>query len=221
MASARNLTQSRVSLIAPPVSRVSLASLGSYKTFLPIKGCYGVFLTHLCDMIDMYPTLQEAEVISTECYTTPIRLGIVHRFLLLELRRDGLKPIWMRLDRTRNKFTSRARFVLTGGQTRANDIVSVYIIVSLEAHQQAIQQVQISAIKGRLIPAHGRLENQQVFQNCPRLGELHHFMWVIVCELKTYRLVSVRTLRSVKERHAFNFLIRRIVGSLSLFYNSI
>lgn len=201
-ASLNNLTQSSVSLATPSISRISLVSFASYRTFLPIEGCYSVFLPHLCDMIDMYPTLQDAEVISSECYTTPIRLGIVHRFLLLELQREGLKPIWMRLDRTRNKFTSSTRFIFNGARTRANDIVSVRDLSSPTARKQAMKQVQISAIKSRLVPPSGRRENQQVFDKPPRLEHLHHFMWITVRELTNYRLVSVGTLCSIKQRHA-------------------
>lgn len=125
MASDEGFTLSRLPNAPKARSMASLASRVSSQTFLPIEGGYGVLLKHLCHLIDRYPTLRDADIVSSECYTEPIRLRILHRFLLLELHREGRKPIWVRLDRTRDNFTSTGRFLLLNrARTRANDVVS-------------------------------------------------------------------------------------------------
>lgn len=100
----------------------------SSTTFFPASGVLGAPLEHLRRLINAYPTLRDAEIISSECYTAPIRLGIVHRFLLLELRRHERKVIWVRFDRMRDRRESNWKFVRAGAQTRANDIVRATLI---------------------------------------------------------------------------------------------
>lgn len=68
---------------------------------------------------------------SSECRTRSMGLGLVHRFLVLELARKGKKTIWARLDRTRVKpvgplkvrVAGRLKFLIAAGTTPSNDIV--------------------------------------------------------------------------------------------------
>lgn len=62
------------------------------------------------------------KIIATESYSEHIRLGIYHRFLLMELAR-GDKTIWLRLDRRRSKRLGFLQFVWSGGSTSAYDTV--------------------------------------------------------------------------------------------------
>lgn len=109
---------------ASTFSTRSKGSMSTDLTFLPTAGGYGVPLEHLCRLIDAYPTLREGKIISSECYTSPMPGGLVHRFLMLELRREGRKTIWARLDRTRLKTVGAFQFFVSGGRTDSNDIVS-------------------------------------------------------------------------------------------------
>lgn len=115
-ASSESLVLSRVS---------SRLSTNTADTFLPAGGILGAPLEHLCRLIDAYPSLRDADIVSSESFVEPLRLGIVHRFLLLELRRSGRKTIWARLERLRYKLASNWTFILAGAQTRANDSVSL------------------------------------------------------------------------------------------------
>lgn len=54
--------------------------------------------------------LQNARIISTCRYTE----SIVHRFLILELQRDGKNNTWIRLDRRRAKIVGTISFLLCG-----------------------------------------------------------------------------------------------------------
>lgn len=101
-----------------------VATRETMATFIPMDGAYGIPMVYLSRLIDDFPALRNAEIASSECWTAPIRFGVLHRFLVLELRREGRKSIWLRLERTRFKGDSAMKFIWQGGQTRANDIVS-------------------------------------------------------------------------------------------------
>lgn len=107
-----------------------ISIVSSVSTFLPKNGGYGGPLDHLCRLIDAYPSLQGARIITSECYTKPLRvtlpvgIGLVHRFLLLELERESKKSIWVRLDRMPSATSSRWRFIRSIAQTPAHDTVS-------------------------------------------------------------------------------------------------
>jgi len=62
----------------------------------------------------------QAKILSTECYTESI-VGVVHRFLILELHREGRKSIWLRLDRRSGR--SMLRLFRAAGTAPAKDIV--------------------------------------------------------------------------------------------------
>ena len=59
---------------------------------------WNLSVSQLCDVIKQHRSLRRAEILSTECYTEYTG-RVVHRFLLLELHREGRKDIWPRLDR--------------------------------------------------------------------------------------------------------------------------
>lgn len=172
-------------------STLSLESSLSGKTFLPTGGLLGASLEHFCRLIDAYPSLQDAEIISSECYQEPINMVLMHRFLLLELRRHKRKTIWVRLERLRDRLQSNRRFLLAGAQTRANDSVSAPLQFRGNNSHHRIRQVRIGASKKDLIGIRGQCENHQVFSTLPRLGELRHLIHVVGHELPKYKLLSV------------------------------
>jgi len=57
-------------------------------TILPVIGVLGLSLSEFCDLIWNY----QSEIISREGYVQVIG-RVQHRFLVLELQRDGKKPI--------------------------------------------------------------------------------------------------------------------------------
>lgn len=116
-----------VSALADPLSMLShissRLSVATTTTILPTQGGYGGQLSQLTHLISKHTALYYATILSTECYYQSIRLGIVHRFLLLELSRPGRKTIWLRLDRRRSTVVGTFQFLRSGGSTRANDTV--------------------------------------------------------------------------------------------------
>lgn len=76
----------------------------------------------MCQYIDDHKSLQKAEIVSAECYS--VQSGAVtHRFIVLELRREGRKDVFLRLDRRRGENVSVLRFIAVAGVTKANDRV--------------------------------------------------------------------------------------------------
>lgn len=114
---------------ANPTSTNPIAGLSAVfssttvNTLLPQGGGYGGSLSLLCQLVDTYTTLQHAIIVCAECYTQNIAAQIVHRFLVLELRRDGKKTIWVRLDRRRSKLVNTRRFLFARASTQSNDTV--------------------------------------------------------------------------------------------------
>lgn len=109
-------TASILSLISSTLSVSSAAS------FLH-RSEYNGPLSHLTQLISKHTALHHATIVSTECYSQPIRLRIVHRFLLMELTRPGKRPIWLRLDRRRSEKVGFVEFIGAGLSTPANDTV--------------------------------------------------------------------------------------------------
>lgn len=91
---------------------------------MPRNGGFGGQLSQLCSLIGSYTVLQNAKIVSAECYCQSIVLRVVHRFLILELEREGKKNIWIRLDRKRARIDGTLKFLRDRGTTRANDTVS-------------------------------------------------------------------------------------------------
>jgi hypothetical protein len=93
-------------------------------------GAVVLSLPQLCDVIDRHRSLQRAEIVSTEGYVE--RLGaITHRFLVLLLRRQGRKPVYLRLDRRLGRNTSTFHLLRSNGSTPANDVVGVFAELTL------------------------------------------------------------------------------------------
>ena len=95
----------------------------SVSTAVPHVGRIYMQLDDLCAYIDVHPSLQQAEIVATECYVEAAR-AVKHRFLIVELRRRGRKDVFLRLDRRREEGVPIAKFVLWSGKTKANDVVS-------------------------------------------------------------------------------------------------
>lgn len=117
--------------IDPPVSSRPSSVLSrvfsGYKAelpFVPTVAEYGSALGHLTQLIRKHTALYYTTIVSTECYSEPIRLGIVHRFIILALARPGKKTIWLRLDRRRSKRVGVFRFLRSAGSTPAYDTVN-------------------------------------------------------------------------------------------------
>ncbi|KAF8316119.1 hypothetical protein DL93DRAFT_794271 [Clavulina sp. PMI_390] len=98
--------------------------------------------------------------------------AFLHRFIVLELHRQGRKPVYLRLDRRLGKGASTFSLIRSSGSTPANDVA------------------QFASFKKDLMTG-ARLENKQLFENVPTLGELRHFLLVICDEIKTYQVWPV------------------------------
>lgn len=110
-----------------PIARVLTST--SVATVLPSAQILRTSLRELCVLISSHVSLQTAKIVSTEGYAM-ITNAIVHRFLLLELRRDGKRGIWLRLDRLRGRKGSMFKFLRNGGVSDANDRVCTRFIFS-------------------------------------------------------------------------------------------
>lgn len=62
-------------------------------------GALEMSLEELCDFIVEHRSFRDGAVVSCSTYQEPIMWGIVHRFLVLHLRRVDNPDIWIRLDR--------------------------------------------------------------------------------------------------------------------------
>lgn len=91
---------------------------------VPDFGRIVLSLDDLCKYVQAHDSLQQAEVVATECYTEDAG-PVTHRFLVLELQRPARKDLFLRLDRRREEGISIRKFVLNLSlQTKANDLVS-------------------------------------------------------------------------------------------------
>lgn len=119
---ARTVTRSSIS------SMLSLDSVASKFVGRKPKLMNGVGmpLKQFCDLIELHPSLSDAEILSVDCYTERTSLGVLHRFLLFHLRRPRRSDVWLRIDRRRDVNTSLMRTAIAGGKTAANDQVSIY-----------------------------------------------------------------------------------------------
>jgi len=107
-------------------SLTSLRSSLSMDTFLTHGSNHTLNLTELCDVINRHRSLQNASIVSAEGYRRSIgRTGIVHRFIVLELERDGRQRIWLRIDRQRGR-ESPIIFIARVATSPANDQVNSY-----------------------------------------------------------------------------------------------
>ena len=119
-------TPSKPGWVSRNVSLTSLRSSLSTDTFLNHGSNHTINLTELCDAINRHRSLQNASIVSAEGYCRSIgRTGIVHRFIVLELERDGRQRIWLRIDRQRGR-VSPITFIARIGTSPANDQVNFY-----------------------------------------------------------------------------------------------
>lgn len=106
-------------------------------------------------------------------------------------RCEGRKDVWLRLER---KPTSGSDLALGKGRTPANDMVNInlriyftnpYLVFSLKGSLAAVESELIDEKKYKL-------DNDQVFPNSPStLGDLSHFLRVIIAEITEYAVWSV------------------------------
>lgn len=132
------------SVLSRASSRLSVASAASFLRHSQYNGV----LSNLTQLISNHTALYKATIVATECYTQPIRLGVLHRFLMIELHRLGKKSIWLRLDRRRSAKVGAFRFVLSGGSTPANDTVRSRPFEPSETHANIPPPDSASVIKG-------------------------------------------------------------------------
>lgn len=114
---------------APPRSRAmsttSLTSGFSSDTFLnhdPNQPDPTISLRTVLDVIKRHRSLQEARIIRVDSYQNSAIP--YHRFIILQLEREGREQIWLRIDRRRDKTWSLLNFALNAGTSPANDRVS-------------------------------------------------------------------------------------------------
>ena len=91
---------------------------------IPDIGRMDLKMSELCAWVDRSVDLQDARIFSTESYYESAG-AVTHRYLILELRRHGLKDAWLRLDRRKGETTSILRFLRLSSVTPANDRVSL------------------------------------------------------------------------------------------------
>lgn len=81
-----------------------------------------------CKYIAEHKSLSNATIISASSYNERVHLVIKHRFLLLNLRREGRKDVWLRLDRRSSPYTNPIEFTASGLVSEAYDTVrAVYL----------------------------------------------------------------------------------------------
>ena len=74
-----------------------------------------------------HKSLQKALIVSTECYAEKTAV-VTHRFIIMELQREGRKDIWLRLDRLRQRNISTLNFLAASGTSLSNDTVSTRVL---------------------------------------------------------------------------------------------
>ncbi|KAF8332821.1 WD40-repeat-containing domain protein [Cantharellus anzutake] len=147
---------------------ISVLSTFSYGSALSYRSSGVIYsLKDLCDhVIEKHIWLQMARIVSTSCYSQYRNL-VLHRFLILQLRRPGKQDIWLRIDRRAGLGALSLMWKL--GKTRAHDTA------------------QLSASKEALVRK-ARLENVQTFEKAPFLGDFGNYLRVICEELLEYKI---------------------------------
>lgn len=103
-------------------SRISLATVASTDTFLNHSADPRIPLRELLDVISRHRSLQHAQIVRADAYQG-FNGQVIHRFIILELERDGRQKIWLRIDRGREKGSVR-KFLAEGATSLAADRVS-------------------------------------------------------------------------------------------------
>lgn len=87
-------------------------------------------LNKMVELVGQHVSLQHTEIVSSECYKQKSN-AILHRFLVLALRRKDKPPVWLRLDRRMDPNISRTGFLLASSQSPANDTVRGFIFLNI------------------------------------------------------------------------------------------
>jgi hypothetical protein len=129
-----SLLESVENLAAPKRTTTFASQLYSHRPFstpsvntVIFCGAWNMLVSELCDVIKQHRSLRQAEILSTECYTESTG-RVIHRFLILELRREGRKDIWLRLDRRPG--SSIPQLLLTAGTAPAKDTVRTIFLAA-------------------------------------------------------------------------------------------
>ncbi|KAF8287411.1 hypothetical protein DL93DRAFT_2161660 [Clavulina sp. PMI_390] len=125
-------------------------------------------LRRFISMVEEHSIIQSMEIISSEGYKE-IHMGVVHRFLLLEVSRPAKPTVWLRLDRRRDYGVNIFAFILSAGVTEAND--SIFISVDK-------RQLTIGCTR----------ENVQKFGRTLTLDHLKNLLMIIEEEIVVYQL---------------------------------
>ncbi|KAF8315887.1 hypothetical protein DL93DRAFT_817058 [Clavulina sp. PMI_390] len=99
---------------------------------IPEIGRIVLSLAELCALMDSNRALQLGKIVSTECYAEEIS-GVIHRFLVVEVRLLGKRTVWLRLDRRMERNVSYWQFLWASGETAANDMVRKLPMPSLQS----------------------------------------------------------------------------------------
>lgn len=95
----------------------------SIDTFLMPGVEHTISLHDLFDVINRHRSLQHARILQADSYQKS-NGRVTHRFIVLELERDGRERIWLRVDRRRDQNEGMLNFLARGAISPANDQVS-------------------------------------------------------------------------------------------------
>jgi hypothetical protein len=79
-------------------------------------------LSRLIELIAEHKSLQRVQIPAAEGYQQTAS-RFMHRFLVLELRRAGKDPVWLRMDRRPDWRVGALQFVLASSMSPASDTV--------------------------------------------------------------------------------------------------
>ena len=158
----------------------------------------------LCTFIDAHRSMHGAEIVRS-CTFVEKKHAAPHRCILLELHRPGRKNIWVRLER---KPRSGAALVSGKGRTPSNDVVNTPMrdLVST-TNNLSLFKCSLATDDIALIDIEKyKLDNAQVFDSRPSLGDLRPFLGVMQETLTEYTVWSVSCSLWLKD---LNILIKR------------
>ena len=168
----------------------SSASLPSVNTIVETGIVMNLSHERLCIFIDHHRSMQGAEIV-TSCTFVEKKRVAPHRCILLKLHRRGRKNIWVRLER---KPTSGAALVSGKGRTPSNDVVNTSTIAKQHTTTDNLylSKCSLATDDTALIDLkHYELDNAQVFDSRPSLGDLRPFLGVMHESLTEYTVWPV------------------------------
>lgn len=148
-----------------------------------------ISLRTLLDVIKRHRSLQDARIVQIDSYRNSG--SAQHRFIILQLEREGRQQIWLRVDQQRDKRQSLLIFAIRAGKSSANDRVSRHIDSCAWSSANS-RQAWLSADK--LVLSEGLdPEHTMSFSDAtPTLGDLRWVFFAIVQVLEQYELLVVR-----------------------------